>query len=125
MKNHFRHKGPGATAEQTACRYLEQQGLKRVVENYLFAKVGEIDLIMLDRQTLVFVEVRSRKHSRFGLPEETISKSKQTRLIKTANHFLQNNPKHTQRACRFDVLALMGSQSEPEIHWIPDAFAGY
>ena len=125
MKNHFHHKGAGATAEQTACCYLEQQGLKRVVENYLLPKVGEIDLVMLDGKTLVFVEVRSRKHNRFGSPEETISRSKQTRLIKTANHFLQNNPKHSKRPCRFDVVALTGGEAEPEIHWIPDAFAAY
>jgi putative endonuclease len=81
---------------------------------------------MLDGEVLVFVEVRYRRQSRFGTPEETIQRTKQARLLRTARRFLQFHPAHADRRCRFDVIAMTGpdnAQSDrPEIRWLRDAF---
>ena len=74
--------------EKLAKRYLEQQGLLWQQSNYR-TRLGEIDLIMQDKQQLVFVEVRFRRHSQYGSGADTITHQKQQRIIKAAQHFLQ------------------------------------
>ncbi len=98
--------------EQLACRFLQSQGLTLIGKNWLQPKVGEIDLIMLERgkawDTLVFVEVRARHSSvqgyDYGDAISSITKGKQARLIKTAKHFLQCHPHYQEYECRFDVV---------------------
>lgn len=107
---------PGEAAEQLAEQYLQAQGLRLRRRNYR-SPHGEIDLIMQDGTTLVFVEVRLRSNPRFGSGAESVDARKQLRLQRTAEHYLQrqsNTP-----ACRFDVVSLNG---RGDIHWIPDAF---
>lgn len=120
----------GETAEQDACRFLLKNKLKLLSKNYR-CKYGEIDLIMLDQQALVFVEVRYRKNNQFGSGADSITISKQRKLIKTASYYLQQNPKASQYAARFDVISMSAgpdsnSQPHPEnetkIDWIKDAF---
>ena len=78
---------------------------------------GEIDLIMRDARTLVFVEVRFRASTRFGTPAESVDVRKQRKLAATAAHYLQSN--QTNLPCRFDVIALSGTN---HIDWIRNAF---
>lgn len=108
----------GAQAETLACAHLESSGLKLVARNYRCPQ-GEIDLVMHDGEVLVFVEVRYRNSNAFGSPAETVDRRKQERLRAAASHYLV---KHAiDRACRFDVVAVSGS--EAHIEWLRDAFA--
>ncbi len=108
----------GGRAEQYALDYLKSHGLKLVTRNFL-CRMGEIDLIMLHRNHLVFVEVRYRKNSLYGTPAATISRTKQSRLTRTANFYLQQHG--VDKPCRFDVVAIV-SQPEVKIEWIQNAF---
>jgi putative endonuclease len=106
----------GDDKERLACTYLERRGLRLLERNYRCRR-GEIDLVMRDTDTLVFVEVRFRTSSRFGTPAETVDSHKQRRLASAAAHYLQRHP--TNLPCRFDVVAVNGANS---IDWIRSAF---
>ena len=73
----------GKLAEKKACDYLQQQGLKLIEKNY-YCRSGEIDLIMLDKQELVFIEVRYRKSRTFGSAAESIDARKRNKIIDDA-----------------------------------------
>lgn len=109
----------GATAESLAEQYLIAEGLIPLARNYR-CQYGEIDLIMSHQHDLVFIEVRLRRHSGFVSAAESVDKRKQKKLINTAEYFLQEHPHHSNRHCRFDVLALSALDTEPI--WIPNAF---
>ena len=81
----------GHAAETMACRHLEMHGLK-LLERNVRSPYGEIDLVMRDGVSLVFVEVRRRGSERFGTPAETVGPRKQQRLRATAEHYLQRHP---------------------------------
>ena len=108
----------GEQAEELACRYLQTQGLRLVTRNHRCRR-GEIDLIMEDGESLVFVEVRYRASARFGSAAESVDARKRTRLIAAAGHFLQQQRRN--RPCRFDVVAISGA-AEPDLQWITNAF---
>ena len=109
----------GKDAENLACKYLQTRGLQLLHRNY-HSKGGEIDLILQDKDSLVFVEVRYRNHSRFGSAAESVDRRKQSRLIACAQHFMLTHPDTCQQPCRFDVISMTGSP--PAIEWIPNAF---
>lgn len=110
----------GVQAEQMALTYLEQQGLTLVEKNY-HSRRGEIDLIMVDDGTLVFVEVRYRKSAKYGSALESVNYQKQTRIIHTAHTYLQQNPaQHSGH--RFDVVAISPDKNIADILWVKDAF---
>ena len=110
----------GQQAEQLACQYLQQHQLKLITQNY-HCRRGEIDLIMQDENTLVFVEVRYRKTARFGSALESVDHKKQLKIITTAEHFLmQNDGSYVDY--RFDVIAIQPEQGKPVITWLKDAF---
>ncbi|MDH2998843.1 hypothetical protein A1D22_03100 [Pasteurellaceae bacterium LFhippo2] len=100
----------GAIFEQQAKAFLIEQGLKFVAQNQQF-KCGELDLIMLDGSTLVFVEVRQRKNANFGSALESISYTKQQKWLNAANMWLVKEKKQSLETadCRFDVVAFEGS----------------
>lgn len=108
----------GSHYEQQARVYLEQQGLKFIAANQQF-KCGELDLIMQDQDTLVFVEVRQRKTARFGSAVESINYAKQQKWVKAANLWLlkARNQSLDTAKCRFDVVAFEGNHSPL---WIPN-----
>lgn len=110
------HLQRGANTEQLACAHLQASGLKLLQQNYRL-KMGEIDLIMLDGRTVVFVEVRYRKNNRYGGALHSIDPRKQARIIRTAQHYLQYRAPDAQ--ARFDVVAVEGDNN---IHWIRNAF---
>ncbi len=110
----------GDQAEQLALTHLQQAGLTVVARNF-HRPGGEIDLIMLDGQTLVFVEVRYRKSAKFGSALESVNKQKQQRLIQTASAYIQQMPANYPRY-RFDVVAIMPKNNSFNINWLKDAF---
>ena len=112
----------GQAAEQLACDYLTEQGLQLVTRNYS-CRLGELDLIMRDGAHLVFIEVRSRRTSRYGLPEETVNFRKQQKLLKTASYYLQRQ--RFDGPCRFDIVAISRDNKQQSVRWIKDAFQAY
>lgn len=108
----------GQQAEQLALDHLQQQGLRLLARNWRGPR-GELDLIMVDGDTLVFVEVRYRKQPGFGGAIASVDLHKQRRLIHTAQCFLQRQPRWASQPCRFDVVALGPAQ---DLNWINNAF---
>mgnify|MGYP002739314129 FL=1 len=108
----------GSIYEQKARAYLETQGLKFIAANQTF-KCGELDLVMADGDTVVFVEVRQRKSNRFGSAVESIDYRKQQKWINAANIWLftKRNQSLDTAKCRFDVVAFEGDN--PPL-WLPN-----
>jgi putative endonuclease len=106
----------GARVEQQARALLERAGLEFVGRNYRCAR-GEIDLVMADGDTLVFVEVRFRASRAFGGAAESIDARKRARIVAAAQHYLLTH--RAERPCRFDVVAADGNK--PAV-WLRDAF---
>ena len=109
----------GKDAENLACKYLQTHGLQLLHRNY-HSKGGEIDLILQDKDSLVFVEVRYRARATHGSAAESVDWRKQSKLIKCARHFLQTHPDTASQACRFDVVSVSGPSDT--IDWIQNAF---
>ena len=116
----------GLEAEKLAATFLMNHGLKLVAQNY-HCRYGEIDLIMTDASTLVFVEVKLRTSNRFGGAAASITAQKQQKLILTAQHYLQTQIKNqSQIACRFDAILMnkidLTLDDLKHIEWIRNAF---
>jgi putative endonuclease len=109
--------------EAFAAQQLRRAGL-RIIERSYYCRLGEIDLIALDRDTLVFVEVRYRRSSRFGDPASSVTYTKQQRIIRAARHYLMRHPQYSLSPIRMDVIALeaQGDSRKPRCRWIRDAF---
>jgi putative endonuclease len=107
---------PGARAEQLAAQYLQQHGLTLVQTNFR-CRFGEIDLILRDKETLVFAEVRQRSRGDFGGAAASIDTHKQQRLILTAQHYLASLPRIPP--CRFDAVLLDAAEN---VKWVKNAF---
>jgi putative endonuclease len=108
----------GFDAEHIAATFLQSKGLRLITQNY-HCRFGEIDLVMQDGKTLVFVEVRMRSNAAFGGAADSITPQKQQKLILTARHYLQQ---HGEQACRFDAVLMSGAQPE-QVEWICNAFS--
>ncbi|MGA9666950.1 MAG: YraN family protein [Gallionella sp.] len=108
----------GALAEQQAEQYLQSQGLELISRNYR-GRFGEIDLIMRDGTSLVFIEVRMRRNAGFGGAAASIDAQKQQRIIRTAQQYLAGFA-HTP-PCRFDAV-LMDDAKGDNLQWLKNAF---
>jgi len=108
----------GSKAERRASRFLRRQGLTKITHNYR-CRMGEIDLIMRDGNSIIFVEVRYRKSSSHGHSQETVTYTKQQKIIRTAMNFLQRHPRYQRMNGRFDVI---GMDATGKITWIKNAF---
>ena len=99
----------GARGERIARSYLEAKGYLILDTNFR-CLWGEIDIVAQDEECLVFVEVRTRKSSEFGTPEESLSRRKRGRLIATAETYIQDHPKQSypglQEQWRIDLIAV-------------------
>lgn len=113
-------KATGDRAEGLVCRYLEQRGLVLLERNYR-CRGGEIDLIMCEGDTLVFIEVRYRRSTAFGRAAETVSASKRSRLVQCAGRYLTQH-RAWHRPARFDVVCIEGELRREGIDWLRDAF---
>ncbi len=116
----YSHHQKGETAEANACTYLEKQGLQTLWRNFR-CRLGEIDLIMQDGDTIVFVEVRYRNNPRYGSSLESVNWQKQRKLINAASFYLQQRNITDTYPCRFDVIALEKDTGNIT-QWIKDAF---
>ncbi|VYT62981.1 YraN family protein [Metakosakonia massiliensis] len=111
-------KQTGDAWEMQARRWLERKGLRFIAAN-VRERGGEIDLIMQDSSTTVFVEVRFRKSSLFGGAAASVTASKQRRLLLAARLWLaRHNGSFDTVDCRFDVVAFTGN----DVEWIQNAF---
>jgi putative endonuclease len=110
----------GRAGEDTAAVFLASRGYKILQRNYK-ARLGEIDIIARDKETICFVEVKSRTTVRFGLPQEAVSRSKQRQIAKAALMYLKENNLLDSFA-RFDVVSVLSSGDGVKIELIKDAF---
>lgn len=113
----------GRAAEDRALQELGAAGLRLVARNFR-CRLGELDLVMLDGETLVCVEVRARASARFGSAAESVGVSKQRRLQAAAGLFLAWHPALQRRAVRFDLFAVDGAPGDapPRTTWIRGIF---
>nr|WP_239032775.1 YraN family protein [Vibrio sp. MMG023] len=104
-----------------AKQYLQRQGLRFIAQNFL-TKVGEIDLIFQQGETIVFVEVKYRNNDRFGSAAEMVTRAKMRKLVKTAQIWLSQQNRMAQNIdYRFDVVAI--HDSGRDINWIQNAIS--
>lgn len=111
----------GDAIESAARAHLESAGLRAVAANAAF-RVGELDLVMRDGDTLVFVEVRYRRARGFGGGAMSVDARKQHKIASAAQGFLLAHPQWRDAPCRFDVVEADGAGHAPVLHWIRDAF---
>jgi len=110
----------GQEGERVAEQYLKKKGYKLVERNYRCV-VGEVDLIVLDRRVIVFVEVKTRSGHQFGSPLEAVASRKQRKMMQAAQFFLSQKKLH-QRDARFDVVGISWPGREPIIEHVENAF---
>ena len=110
----------GREGEEIAERFLKRKGYRLVERNYR-CPLGELDLIVLDRRVIVFVEVKTRSDHSFGAPLESVHPRKQRKMIKAALFFLSQHRLH-HREARFDVVGVSLDGTEPVIEHIENAF---
>lgn len=107
----------GESGEARAAVWLKRRGW-RIIARRWRCRAGEIDLIGVDEDVLVFVEVKTRSSALFGAPEEAVGARKRARMARAASFYLHTRGKSRERA-RFDVVAVEGDS----IRHIPDAFS--
>lgn len=118
----FNRKDKGLFFEQIALDWLQEKGLTLVQQNYT-CRLGEIDLIMCDKKTLCFIEVKFRKTNAFGGTAYSIPYTKQQKITKAALSFISQNKKYHHQSCRFDALFIQPeSNQQNKIEWIQNAF---
>ena len=110
----------GKEGERVAERYLQKKGYMLVERNYR-CPAGELDLIVLDRRVVVFVEVKTRTGLGFGSPLEAVEFRKQRKMIQVAQFFLAEK-RLQQRDARFDVVGVSWLGREPIVEHIENAF---
>ena len=111
----------GSQWEKTAESYLIKRGLKVLQRNFS-SRFGEIDLIMEDKETLVFVEVKYRNNSQHGSGADAVTFKKQKKISTTAAWYLSINPGRAEQICRFDVISIDPNKGNRGINWIRNAF---
>ena len=111
----------GALSEDVAALYLQENNLLVLQRNFR-CKLGEIDIIAKDANCVIFAEVRFRKNDNYGSAAESVTNSKQKKIIRAAKFYLQTKILATDLNFRFDVIAISQSIESPKIEWIKDAF---
>ncbi|ROR94794.1 putative endonuclease [Sinobacterium caligoides] len=110
--------------EGAAEQYLRTKGLVLIERNFS-VPCGEIDLIMSDKKhTIIFIEVKYRKHSSYGSGFDAVTKRKQDKLSKAANYFLLSHKLINHASCRFDIVSVSRQQGSNELtfDWLINAF---
>jgi putative endonuclease len=110
----------GKKGEEKALRFLKKKGYRIIDQNYV-CKMGEMDIIAKEKDTLVFVEVKTRTSTAFGLPQLAVTPFKQRQLSKVALYFLKEKKLEDIKA-RFDVVAILLPPEKEQIELIRDAF---
>jgi putative endonuclease len=114
-------KEAGRAAEDAALKHLQAAGLRLVTRNYR-CRGGELDLAMLDGDTLALIEVRYRSSLDFGGAAASVSWFKQRRISLAARHLLTTRSELRRYRARFDVVAVTGDRRTPQLEWIKAAF---
>ncbi len=122
MVRHWWSRWLGDRGERYAARFLRKQGFRILARNYS-SQFGEIDLIAVDGETLVFVEVKTRKSDVAGTPDEAVDLEKQRKITRTAWAYIKQHKLHDQRT-RFDVVSLIWPDDarQPDIRHFRNAF---
>jgi len=110
----------GEKGEAIAVRHLKKNGYKIIETNYR-NKLGEIDIIAQDKDTIVFVEVKTRRSVQFGNPKQAVTIHKQKKISMVALCYLKAIGQSTARA-RFDVVGVISNRDEPQVEIIENAF---
>jgi putative endonuclease len=110
----------GKKGEEVAIRFLKKRGYRIIEKNYV-CKMGEMDIIAREKDTLAFIEVKTRTSTEFGPPQLAVNSSKQRQLSKVALNYLKEKKLEDVKA-RFDVVAILLGQKGEEIELIRDAF---
>ena len=110
----------GRRGEEVAFRFLKKKGYRIIEKNYV-CKMGEMDIIAKEKDTLVFIEVKTRTSMEFGPPQLAVNSSKQKQLSKVALNYL-NEKRLIDVKARFDVVAILLRPEKEEIELIKDAF---
>jgi putative endonuclease len=110
----------GKKGEDLAVVHLQQLGYRILERNYR-CPLGEIDIVAKDKDTIVFVEVKSRRTEEFGDPELAVGKTKQRKMILVSLYYLAQK-KDSQVKARFDVVAVKMLRDRTEVQLIQDAF---
>ena len=111
----------GRRWERAAETLLRRRGLRLVTRNYC-CRCGEIDLVMTHGPVLVFVEVRYRRNDRYGSGADSVTASKQRKIIQAARQFLARRARYGHHPCRFDVVSIGHGPGGVELDWIRNAF---
>jgi putative endonuclease len=111
----------GARVERATAAFLQARGLSSVAANARY-RDGELDLVMRDGATLVFVEVRHRRSDSHGGGAASVDAAKRRRLVRAAQRFLLEHPPLADLPCRFDVVEAAGDPDAPRLNWLRDAF---
>ena len=115
-------RGVGQEWENLAEKHLKKAGYRIRARNFR-TKVGEIDFVAQDGETLCFIEVKGRQTLRFGAPEEAVNAEKQRRIFRAAQAYLQRE-RLEDAPCRFDVVAILDGGAVPSVTILRDAFGG-
>ena len=113
----------GKSGELMAKNFLLKKNYKFITANYRYER-AEIDLIFEDEKNkmLVFAEVKTRRNKKYGLPEESITVSKQNNIRKAALGFVNNFPQYSEHDMRIDVVSILLADEKAEINHIENAF---
>ena len=115
-----RRKKFGEKGEALAAGQLKKEGYQIIETNYR-TKLGEIDIIAKDKDTIVFVEVKARSSVRFGSPKWAVTPQKQKKISVVALYYLKSTNQSNAKA-RFDVVTVALNQDKPRIEIIKNAF---
>ncbi len=115
-----KRKDSGKIAEDLAVEYLQKDGYRIIERNYMYSH-SEIDIIAQKGMYLVFVEVRSKSGTKYGTPEDSMSKSKRSQVRKVAEFYLFTH-KTLDLQMRFDFVGVVFGPKEPQINHIINAF---
>jgi len=111
----------GAAFERRAEAELARAGLRLLARNYT-TRYGELDLVMREGDTVVFVEVRYRVRAGHGDALASVTASKQQKLVRAAQLWLAEHPACGRLTCRFDVVSYDGEQAQAHMQWLRGAF---
>ncbi|HQY50221.1 MAG TPA: YraN family protein [Thermomonas sp.] len=111
----------GDAVETAALHHLQAHGLQLLARNAQ-SRGGELDLVMRDAGSVVFVEVRYRASREFGGGAVSVDAGKRRKLVHAAQVWLLRHPQHANAPCRFDVIAASGDPAAPQLDWLRDAF---
>ena len=107
----------GKEKEELAAKFLARQGVK-ILEKNFSCRMGEIDLIGLDGECIVFVEVKYRTNTDYGYPQEAVSKNKRRKIVLVSGYYRMRNGLGDGTSFRFDIVSILGDK----IRWDKNAF---